>query len=153
MIRKLKSFVFGSLGVSDGYAIVRQGILEPAKLKRAVGMMIGDGTNVITVGVQGFVSCPATGTITKARMLSSDAAVTTGSIVVDIWKDTYANYPPTVADTITAAAKPTITTGIKYEDLVLTGWTKNVTAGDILGFNVDSVTSLKRVTIELTIEE
>jgi len=93
------------------------------------------------------------GTITKVRLLSSDAAVTSGSIVVDIWKDTYANYPPTVADTITASAKPTITTATKSEDSTLTGWTTSVSAGDVFGFKVDSVTSLKRVTVELTVEE
>jgi hypothetical protein len=99
------------------------------------------------------VSCPVAGTITKVRLLSSDAAVTSGSIVVDVWKDTYANYPPTVADTITASAKPTITTATKSEDSTLTGWTTSVAAGDVFGFNVDSVTSLKRVTLELTVEE
>lgn len=87
------------------------------------------------------------------RLLSSDAAATSGSIVIDIWKDTYANYPPTVADTITASAKPTITTATKSEDATLTGWTTSITAGDVLGFKVDSVTSLKRVTVELTVEE
>ena len=34
--------------------------------------------------------------------------MTSGSIVIDVWKDTYANFPPIVADTITASAKPTL---------------------------------------------
>ncbi len=136
-----------------GFVRAASGVYASAKLKRVVGMMIGDGTNVITPGVQGFVSCPVSGSITKVRLLSSDAAVTSGSIVIDIWKDVFANYPPTVGDTITAAAKPTITTSTTFEDSGLSGWTVSVTAGDVFGFNVDSVTSLKRVTCELTIEE
>jgi hypothetical protein len=125
-----------------------------AKIRRVVGGIIGDGTNVITTGVQaGCVSCPVSGTITKVRLLSSDAAITSGSIVVDVWKDTYANYPPTVADTITAAAKPTITSATKSEDATLTGWTTAVAAGDVFRYNVDSVTAFTMVTIELTIEE
>lgn len=136
-----------------GFMRAASGVYSASKLKRTVGTSIGDGTNVITTGVAGFVSCPVAGTITKVRLLSSDAAVTSGSIVVDIWKDTYANYPPTVADTITASAKPTITTATKSEDSTLTGWTTSVSAGDVFGFNVDSVTSLKQVTVELTVDE
>ena len=75
----------------------------------------------------------------------------TGSIVVDIWKDTYGNFPPTVADTITAAAKPTIAAGTKDTDTTLTGWTKAITAGDILRFNVDSAATVTKVTLSLTV--
>jgi hypothetical protein len=136
-----------------GFVRATSGVASVSKLKRVVGMIIGDGTTVISTGVQGYVSCPVAGTITKVRLLSSDASVTSGSIVIDIWKDTYANYPPTVGDTITASAKPTITTATKSEDSTLTGWTTSVAAGDVFGFNVDSVTSLKRVTLELTVDE
>lgn len=62
-----------------------------------------------------------------------------GDCVVDIYKDSYANYPPNISDSITAAAKPTITTGTKYLDTTLTGWTKSIAAGDVLRFNLDSV--------------
>jgi hypothetical protein len=75
-----------------------------------------------------------------------------GSIVVDIWKDIYANYPPTVVDTITASAKPTITSAVKSQDLVLTGWATSIAIGDILGFNVDSVVAIKRLTLSLKIQ-
>jgi hypothetical protein len=136
-----------------GFVRAASGVYTAAKLKRVVGAIIGDGTNVISTGVSGFVSCPVAGVITKVRLLSSDAAVTSGSIVVDIWRDTYGNYPPTVADTITASAKPTISSATKAEDSTLTGWTTAVSAGDVFGFNVDSVTNLKRVTLELTVEE
>lgn len=136
-----------------GFVHSTAGVSSVAKLKRTIGMMIGDGINVITTGVQGFVSIPVGGTITKVRLLSADAAVTSGSIVIDIWKDTYANYPPTNADSITASAPPTISSTTKSEDSTLTGWTVAVVAGDVFGFTVDSVTSLKRVIVELTVEE
>lgn len=117
-----------------------------------VGITIDAGASTITTGTKGFAVVPITGTIVQATLLSTDASVTSGSIVIDVWKDSYANYPPTVADTITASAKPTISSGIKSQDSTLTGWTTSVTAGDILGFNVDSVTSLKRVTLTLKIQ-
>lgn len=120
--------------------------LELANVKtRQMEFIIGDGTNVITTGEKksARVQIPVGGTITEWTLLSLDD--TSGSIALDIWKDTYANYPPTVADTITASAKPSITTATKNTSSTLTGWTTSITAGDILSVNVDSVTSLKVV--------
>ncbi len=125
--------------------------LTTAARTRAITVYIGDGTNVITTGVKGYIQCPYTGTITKVALVVSDASFTSGSIVVDIWKDTFANRPPTVADTITAAAKPTLSGATGSEDSTLTGWTTSVTAGDVLGFNVDSVATVKQVMLQLTI--
>lgn len=114
---------------------------------RQVGITIDGAGVAITTGVKGFKSFPVAGVITGVRMLADQS----GSAVVDIWKDTYANYPPTVADTITAAAKPTISAAIKSEDNTLTGWNVTVNAGDVFGFKVDSATTITRLTLELTI--
>jgi hypothetical protein len=113
----------------------------------ALPIVIGNGSDVITTGVKGYVEIPFAGTIVAARLL----AFQSGSIVIDIWKDTYANLPPTVADTITASAKPTLSTAQKAEDTTLTGWTTSITAGDWLGFKVDSITTCTQVTLSLTI--
>jgi hypothetical protein len=76
----------------------------------------------------------------------------TGNIVMDIWKDSYGNFPPTVADSICGpASKPTITAGVKYTDSTLAGWTKAIAAGDILAFNIDSASAVTRVTITLNV--
>ena len=69
--------------------------------------------------------------------------------MVDIWKDTYANYPPTGADSICASAKPTISSATKSKDSTLTGWTTSVASGDTLRFNVDSITTCQRVVVVL----
>jgi len=113
----------------------------------AIEFVIDGGGAAITTGVKGFLEIPFACTINRATLLADQ----TGSIVVDIWKDTYANYPPTVADTITAAAKPTITTTTKSQDSTLTGWTTSIAAGSILGFNVDSITTCQRVTVSLKV--
>jgi hypothetical protein len=113
----------------------------------ALPIIIGDGVNTITTGVKGYVEVPFACTIIAARLLG-DAS---GSIVIDIWKDIYANLPPTVADTITASAKPTLSSAQKSQDTTLTGWTTAIAAGDWLGFNVDSITTLKQVTLSLTL--
>lgn len=117
-------------------------------VRRQVTLVIDGGASVITTGVKGYISMPVTGTWKKWRLLST----VSGSIVIDVWKDTYANYPPLVADTITASAKPTLSSVIKNEDSALTGWTTSFTAGDVIGFNVDSVTTVTKVTLSLEFE-
>ncbi len=114
-----------------------------------ISFIIDGGGSAITTGIKGDVEIPFTGTITAVRMLADQS----GSIVVDIWKDTYANLPPTDADSITASAVPTISTAVKSEDATLTGWTTAVTKGDWLRYNVDSITTVERVTISLSIDK
>ena len=115
----------------------------------AIEFIIDGGGSAITTGVKGYLEIPFACTIKAVRLLADQS----GSIVVDIWKDTYANFPPLDADSITASAVPTITTAVKSEDATLTGWTTAVTKGDILGFNVDSITTHERVTVSLSIEK
>lgn len=114
-------------------------------LDGAIGITIDGGGSAITTGIKGFIEIPFACTITRVTMLADQS----GSAVVDIWKDTYANYPPTDADSITASAVPTISTATKSQDSTLTGWTTSVSAGDIIGFNVDSASTITRLTITL----
>lgn len=97
------------------------------------------------VGVKLDIPCNFAGIWTGWWLVADQA----GSIQLDLWKDTYANFPPTVADTITAAAKPAIVTAAKNQDAGLTGWTTAFAAGDILRVNLDSVTTITRVTLGL----
>jgi hypothetical protein len=101
----------------------------------------------ISTGIKGFIEVPFSCTINSVTLLANQS----GSIVVDIWKDTYANFPPTVADTITASAKPTLSSAQNSQNTTLTGWTTSITAGDILAFNVDSATIVQHVTLSLKV--
>lgn len=120
----------------------------PVSTTRVLNFVIDGGGSVITTGVKGFIEVPYACTISEVRLLADQS----GSIVIDIWKDTYANYPPTDADSITASAPPTLSSAAKSEDSTLTGWTKSLSKGDILGFNVDSVDTITRVTLVLELE-
>jgi hypothetical protein len=113
----------------------------------AITIIIDGGGSAITTGQKGHLEIPFACAISQATLLADQS----GSIVIDIWKDTYANFPPTDADSITASAPPTITTAQKSQDSTLTGWTKTITAGDILVFNVDSCTTITRVTLSLKV--
>jgi hypothetical protein len=83
--------------------------------------------------------------INEATLLADVA----GDLVLDLWVDTYANYPPTVADTITASAKPTLSTATKSQDTTLTGWTLSLSKGDVLRASVDSIATLEQTTLYL----
>ena len=114
----------------------------------SIEFVIDGGGSAITTGQKGHLEIPFDCTIQRVTMMADQS----GSIVVDIWKDTYANFPPADGDSITASAPPTITTALKSQDSTLTGWTTAITAGDILAFNVDSITTIERVTLTLLVK-
>jgi len=115
-------------------------------LLSAIEFIIDGGGAAITTGIKLCCRLPCAGTIISAAL---GAPVETGSIVIDIWKDTDANFPLTVADTICASAKPTLSSAQNMLDATLTGWTKTFSAGDWLVLNVDSCTSITNVTLTL----
>jgi len=108
--------------------------------------LVFDGGGVgLALGYAGDVQIPFAATIKSWTLLADQ----TGSVVIDIWKDVYANYPPTVADTITASALPQIVSGLKATDSTLTGWNKTINAGDTLRFNINSTSGIHQVTLIL----
>jgi hypothetical protein len=111
------------------------------------GVTVDGGGSVITTGIEGYIQIPYNGTITSWTILADQS----GSVVFDVWKDTFSAAPPTVADTITGSAKPTLSSDVKATSSTLTGWTTSVTAGDIIGFNVDSASTITRVTLVINI--
>jgi hypothetical protein len=110
-------------------------------------LIFGDGAAEIALGVKGYLSCPFSGVITYAELEAKEG----GDIVVDVWKAPYADYPPTVADSICGASKPNLVADWKYKDFSLIGWTTSIAKGDIFGFNVDSVSGITQCTITLSI--
>ena len=138
------SFSIESLGApSDNTGAARK-----IDLDTATEFIIDGGGVAITTGQKGHLRLPFAGTIISVALMADQS----GSIVIDIWKDTTANFPPTVADTITASAKPTLSSQQVSLDATLVGWTKTFAVGDIMAFYVeDSVTDIERVTLTLIV--
>jgi hypothetical protein len=138
-------------GLTDGQVLKATGATTKAFEDdvAAIEFIIDGGGSAITTGQKGHLEIPFACVITRVTTLADQ----TGSIVVDIWKDTYANFPPTVTDTITASAKPTLASAQKAQDSTLTGWTTAIAAGDILAYNVDSATTVTRVVISLKVRK
>ena len=101
----------------------------------------------ITTGIKGDLIVPFACNITGYTIVADQ----TGSIQIDLWKDTYANFPPTDADSITASAPVAISASDKGQDTTLTGWNTTLAAGDIIRVNVDSAATIERVSVILNI--
>lgn len=119
-----------------------------AGLTSVIALVIDGGGAAVTTGVKADLYVPFACAIKEWTLLADQS----GSVVVDIWTDTYANYPPVVGDSITASAKPTLSSAAKGQSATLTGWTTAIPAGSTLRFNVDSAATLQRVTLALKVE-
>jgi hypothetical protein len=117
--------------------------------KGQLGVGLNGNGAVITTGVKSYLTVPYSGIITGWELLST----ATGSIVIDVWKDTYANYPPTLSDSICGIDKPTLSNQIKNNNNNLTAWSTTITEGDIIAFNVDSASVVTQVTLTLKINK
>lgn len=110
-----------------------------------ITFIIDGNGNTITTGIKGDLQIPFSCFISQWTLLANQS----GSIIVDIWKNSYSNYPPLIGNSITASAKPTISSSIKAQSSTLTDWVTSISAGDILRFNVNSITDCQRVTLTL----
>ncbi len=120
-----------------------------APSKAELAFVIDGGGSAITAGVKGHLRVPF-GCIIERVTLTADRA---GSIQIDIWKSTYADFPPVDAGSITGGHEPNIAADSKYDDAVLTGWSRSLDDGDILAFNVDSAATITRVTVNLQVRK
>lgn len=112
-----------SFGTDDGL-FATSGSGGPNTIQLTFGW---DGAGVALVAGQTVRGTAMTAmTITDATVLADIA----GNCTVAIWKDTYANYPPTIADSIVGGAPPTLAGVDKNVDSTLTGWATSVAAGD-----------------------
>ena len=111
-------------------------------------MIDGSGAEIAD-GIKGDVRVDFACTVNSWTLLAD----TSGAIKVDIWKDTLANFPPTDADSMCSGKEPTIAaSGTNAEDTAITDWTTDdISAGDVLRFNVDSCTTITRATLALKV--
>lgn len=116
----------------------------------AFGITIDGLGGVISSGEKGYVYVPYDGIITGWSI----AGDRVGSCVVDVWKDSYGNFPPTSGDSITGTQKPRLNGQIVNRDLSLSSWTTTISAGDYIGFNVEaSPTGVTRVNLTITVNK
>jgi len=110
---------------------------------RTLNFVIDGGGSAITTGVKGHIVIDGDYTITGWTVIADQS----GSIVVDVNRATFSTFPTTAS--IAGTELPTLSSVQKAEDLALTSWTTTLSARDILEFEVDSATTVTRVTVAL----
>ena len=112
---------------------------------KVIGLVIDGGGSAPIVGSKGFVQVPFACTITGWTMMADQS----GSAQVSISKGTFASFPS--MSSIDASLPPNITSAQKNSSTTLTGWTTAVAAGDVIGFNLDTVTTIQRITLDIQV--
>ena len=106
---------------------------------------IDGGGSAISSGSKAWIRSAYDFIITDVEMTADQS----GSIVIDIWKDSYANFPPDNADSICASSCPTLASQQRSQDSTLSGWSTAVSKGDYIKINVDSSAAVQQVLITL----
>ena len=120
-------------------------------------MVGGPSVRSLSVSFDGSGSSPAAGTLYRMYVpapctIQSATMVSdvSGSAVVDIW---VASYPtiPTIANTIVASDKPTLSSAQASQDASLTGWTVTIPGNSNVFFHLDSASTLTIFTLTLVV--
>ncbi len=139
-------YISGTGGLTSGHVVssgatagqLTDGGITASNLAiTALSCSMDGGGSAITTGVKAAcdITVPFACTINNWTVTADQS----GSIVVDVWKKAYAtSSPPTVTNTITASAKPTLSSAQSNQSSTLTGWTTSVAANDVFRFNIDS---------------
>ncbi len=104
---------------------------------------ITNGDNAIDDTVTDPVACvriPNNSIITGWYIYADQS----GSIVLDVWKDTFANHPPTNADSIAGTEKPTLSSAVTASDTSLTSMTTDWNAGDVVCIEIESAATITK---------
>jgi hypothetical protein len=114
-----------------------------ADLTRTINYVIDATPNVVGTGIKGTLTIDVTGTIESWTVLADRV----GSLVMDIKKTSYLNYPTFTS--IAGTEKPTLSNQAKNKDDGLSTWNTSLNAGDILQFEVESCDYVKQFLIAI----
>jgi len=110
---------------------------------RALSIIFDGGGAVLTTGIKAMIVAPFDMHISNGKLFSLDG--TSGSIEIQLWKDSYANFPPTSADNIQTFSLSSAIKSSANVDL-------DVLQGDIILFQIESVTSIKIAGLSLMVD-
>lgn len=122
----------------------------------SIGVTINGNGSVISTGLKGYIYIPIGFTISAYTILGNS----TGSISLDVWRCTYAQFDAGVSaptssmsliSTSTGASLPNASSATKAQSTSLSGWTTSISAGDILAVTVASISNFSQVNFSLSI--
>src|SRR5580765_6016092 len=83
---------------------ISNGVISATAVISSIGINLDGGGSILTTGQKGYIRIPFNATITGWSIIAREV----GSATFDVWKSP-SGTKPTVANTITASAKPTLT--------------------------------------------
>lgn len=137
----------GVVGVDSTGKLYNTGFNPSASTTGTIGIGLDGGGAVISTGFKQNLIVPYNCVITGWSVLAS----VTGSCVIDVWKST--GSLPNASNSIAGTEKPSLSSQIMNTDNALTTWTASCTSGDIIGFNVDSISLIDNLTLILKINK
>lgn len=119
----------------------------PANLTKAdiTFNLDGGGVAIVAGGVWYLSNINFAGAITAWNLVAD----VSGSVVIDVWKANAAI--PTVANTITASALPTLASAQSAFAGAITSWTTSIAAGDVFAFKVNSAATVTKVSLTIQV--
>jgi len=124
--------------------------IEDFTEEAALVFVIGDAVAVISTGIKVHIRVPFDCEITRWTLLAKES----GSIVIDVNRYTsMADFDSGTKASITGTDTPDLVADKGDESTALTGWTTVLNQGDILEAEVDSATTITRVTLELRVNK
>jgi hypothetical protein len=105
----------------------------------------GELNGSIAADTETIVEMPYDAKISGWTLLEADG--NTCTIVIDVLKSNFIDFPTFTS--IAGTEKPTITAGVKAQDIALSTWLQNVTKGDLIKILVVSNTGAKNISLSL----
>jgi hypothetical protein len=111
-----------------------------------ISMLFDGGGASVSAGITRFTLIPFPATITGWTVMAD----VSGSISIDIWKASFANFPPTVSNTIVNGYPLVLSSAQSAQGSVANWSTVTINAGDVLAYHVTSASTVTAVTAQLT---
>jgi hypothetical protein len=115
------------------------------KVPMEFGAAWGNGTNAVSTSTNAVLrSVPFACTLKEVLIYTQGGS---GSCTISVWKCAYSALPPTSGGDITGGVSPAISSGIKYDNTTLSGWTTSFSAGDCFLFTLSASSTFTYVAI------
>jgi hypothetical protein len=121
-------------------------LANTADLTRTINYVVDSGSLAVAHGDKGCLTIDVTGVI-ESWVIVADKV---GSLIVDVKKSSFNNYPNLVS--ICGSSRPSLVNQNKNTDSTLSGWNKTLNAGDVINYEVISASNINKFSISFKVK-
>lgn len=115
-------------------------------VEKTISVTFDGGGEELSTGLKAVGPVVENGTLTSWTLY----AETAGNLVVDVLVTAVGDYTPEDSDSVTGSNPPSLSMEQFTEDTVLSGWSKTLTKGGVIGFKIVSVAEIQKALLILT---